>query len=203
MRFLDIPQFTRSASYRINVSWGYLEQQLESFAQGYELELEPEFQRAHVWNDGQRSRYVEYVLQGGKSSREIQWNCAEFGKGRDAFARKILLVDGLQRLTAVRKFLANEVRAFGLLRREFEGKLPTLGYMDFVFAVNDLSTYPEVLQWYIDLNTGGVVHTDEEINRVKALLVAQTGTLATGAATQLGRAEGEKSDTQGGRDSGK
>jgi hypothetical protein len=35
--------------------------------------------------------------------------------------------------------------------------------MDFVFAVNDLPTRAAVLQWYLDLNTGGVVHTSHEI----------------------------------------
>ncbi len=38
------------------------------------------------------------------------------------------------------------------------------------FQVNDLLTREEVLQWYIDLNTGGTDHTDEEINRVKEML---------------------------------
>jgi len=38
------------------------------------------------------------------------------------------------------------------------------------FNVNDLQTRGEVLQWYIEMNSGGVVHSDEEIKRVKKLL---------------------------------
>ena len=33
-----------------------------------------------------------------------------------------------------------------------------------------LKTRKEVLQWYLDFNTGGVIHTDKEINKVKDLL---------------------------------
>ena len=36
--------------------------------------------------------------------------------------------------------------------------------------VNDLKTYPEVLQWYIEMNAGGTPHTNEEIARVQQLL---------------------------------
>lgn len=175
MTWFDIRQFTRAANYNINVSWGYLEQALARWAEDYTVEIEPEFQRAHVWSDDQRSRYVEYVLRGGKSSRVLHWNCPDFGVGSKdkAFNRTITLVDGLQRLTAVRRFLRGEVRAFGLLCSEFEGKVPAMGYMDFVFAVNDLPTYAEVLEWYIDLNAGGVAHTDDEIARVRTLLEAE------------------------------
>lgn len=38
------------------------------------------------------------------------------------------------------------------------------------FNVNDLQTRTEVLRWYIEMNSGGVVHSDEEIERVKELL---------------------------------
>ena len=36
--------------------------------------------------------------------------------------------------------------------------------------INNLQTRKEVLQWYIELNSGGTVHTDAEIDRVKKLL---------------------------------
>ena len=35
---------------------------------------------------------------------------------------------------------------------------------------NNLKTKKEVLQWYIDMNTGGTLHTAEEIKRVKKLI---------------------------------
>lgn len=36
--------------------------------------------------------------------------------------------------------------------------------------VNDLKTEKEVLQWYVDVNSGGTPHTNEEIERVKKMI---------------------------------
>ena len=36
--------------------------------------------------------------------------------------------------------------------------------------VNDLQTKREVLQWYIEMNSGGTPHTEAEIERVKKLM---------------------------------
>jgi hypothetical protein len=39
--------------------------------------------------------------------------------------------------------------------------------------VNDLKTKAEVLQWYLDINSGGVVHTETELEKVKRLLTKE------------------------------
>jgi hypothetical protein len=72
-------------------------------------------------------------------------------------------------LEAVRKFLRDEVKAFGNLYSDYEDELHLTG-PDFIFNVNDLKTRAEVLQWYIDLNAGGVAHTTDEIDKVRKLL---------------------------------
>lgn len=36
--------------------------------------------------------------------------------------------------------------------------------------VNDLKTEKEVLQWYVDMNSGGTPHTNDEIERVKKMI---------------------------------
>ena len=46
--------------------------------------------------------------------------------------------------------------------------------VDLLFNVNNLKTKAEVLVWYIEFNTGGTVHTEEEINKVKMLLENET-----------------------------
>lgn len=58
-RFRDIPQFTRSGSYQVHVGWDYLEDQFAQFEKGYGLDLDPDFQRAHVWDRTKQERYVE------------------------------------------------------------------------------------------------------------------------------------------------
>ena len=85
-----------------------------------------------------------------------------------SFKGPFYLVDGKQRLQAVRLFLNNKIKAFGYYYNEYEDELHLIG-PDFLINVNDLATREEVLQWYLDLNSGGVVHTEEELNKVKKI----------------------------------
>jgi hypothetical protein len=172
MTYKEIPRFTRNANYRINVDWPYLEKQLQGWIEEREvapLNIDPEFQRAHVWRPEQQSAYVEYILRGGISGREIYFNC--IGWNSD-YRGPFVLVDGKQRLEAVRSFLRDEVPVFGGHKcSQIEGRIPNSAF--FYFNVNDLGTNAEVLQWYLDLNTGGVVHTTEELEKVRAMLAQE------------------------------
>lgn len=47
----------------------------------------------------------------------------------------------------------------------------TLNSYSLIFHVNDLKSEKEVLQWYIDMNTGGTPHDQSEIDRVKQMIV--------------------------------
>jgi hypothetical protein len=171
MKFDDIPQFTKSAGYAVDVGWRYLEEWIRHHVDDYELDLDPDFQRAHVWTTAQQIRYVEFVLRGGHSSNDILTNCV--GWQRISKPGPYVLVDGKQRLTAALKFLRNEIPVFGHYYKDFTDRL---GYTDasFKWHVNDLETRAEVLQWYIDWNAGGVAHTDEEIEKVRKLLEEET-----------------------------
>ncbi len=164
--FKDIIPFTQRANYRVNVSWDYLEGWLKDHS---EIDLNPDFQRGHVWTMEQKERYVEFILRGGLSSRDIYFNYAGW---MSDYRGPGVLVDGKQRLDAVREFMDNTIHAFGYCRTEYTDRLPRL-VADFTVHVNDLRTRSDVLQWYLDLNTGGVIHTSEEIERVKALLEAE------------------------------
>lgn len=173
-RFKDIPPFTHSSSYQVNVSWTYIEDQLKSMANMGGVELDPDFQREHVWSEVQQIRYVEFCLRGGTSGRNILWNGTTFGRetGDSSSWDPIVLVDGKQRLQAVRRFMRNEIPAFGTLRNDYEDKLRMVR-PDFIFHINDLKTRAEVLQWYLEQNASGTPHTDDEIARVRALLEAE------------------------------
>lgn len=176
MRFQDIPQLTRSPNYSVTLPWYELENTLERYNERGVLRLDPDFQRAHVWTENQQRRYIEFILRGGQSSRDIYFNQADWNR---SYRQPMYLVDGKQRIEAVRKFLRNELHIFPLsFNRPYGYKLSDfsdrLDYRAaFIFHVNDLKTYKEVLQWYIDLNAGGVAHTKDEIDRVKMLLESQ------------------------------
>ncbi len=170
MDFKDIPQYTRDGNYRINVPWDYLEESIKSYQErDPALDLDPDFQRGHVWKESQQKAFVQHILSGGVGSKEIRFNCAGWMKD---FRGPFVIVDGKQRLEAARKFLRNELRVFGYYFKEFTGKFRTIR-TDFLFNINDLRTREEVLQWYLDINTGGVVHTPEEIWKVRDLLALE------------------------------
>ncbi len=169
--FSLIPQFPRS-HYRINLPWDQLERQLSQYTENYALDLNPEFQRAHVWNDAQRTAYMEFKLMGGPGSDEIFFNAPGWNKRSRT---SMVLVDGKQRLETVRMFLRGEVSIFnGLVYGDFEDRLNSLDHF-FFFNVADLTDKADVYRWYLGMNAGGTAHTSEELAKVRALLDMEKG----------------------------
>lgn len=169
MRFADIPQFTRTGSWECHFDVERLVRYIEELEKEEGLQLNPDFQRGHIWTEEQQIAFMEYFFRGGKSGTTIylnkpDWQSAGTVDGYNDF----VCVDGLQRITAVKRFINNEIPVFGTYYREFEDKPRML--QCFKVNVNDLKTEKEVLQWYIDMNSGGTPHTAEEIERVKRLM---------------------------------
>lgn len=163
-KFRDIKPYTQ-ARYECDNAWEHLEQWLDDAA----ADMEPDFQREHVWTPEQRSRYVEFCLRGGTSASDIYWNHPGW---MDGWKGTLEIVDGKQRITTVRMFLRDEVPAFGHLYSEYEDRMDILNAR-FRFHVNDLQTRAEVIEWYLELNFAGTPHTEEELARVRALLTEQ------------------------------
>jgi len=171
MRFRDIPQLTPDSGYRANIPWRSVEDWLAGYqfdvSTGFaSLNLDPDFQRGHVWTRAQQIAYVEFGLRGGKWSNMLRFNCTGWNRRMEG---PFEIVDGKQRLEAVRAFLRDDIPAFGLKRSEFEDQLR--GFEpDFLVLINNLDTRAEVLQWYLEINSGGIAHSPEEIARVQQLL---------------------------------
>ena len=166
MKFRDIPRFTRTGSYAVNMSFEYLSEWIEKEKREYELQMNPDFQRAHVWTEDQQVKFVEFILRGGLTGRDLYFNHPGW---MGNFKGDFVCVDGKQRITAIQRFLNDEIRAFGQTYSEFGEPTSELDHT-MIIHVNNLQTRAEVLQWYIEMNTGGTPHADEEIERVCALL---------------------------------
>ena len=166
------------AAYTVDVHLNNMEDFFQKQADelppmGGTFELEPDFQRGHVWADAQRISYVEAVLRGTAPTR-ILFNCPGWqrndAEGGDIRPYTFQCVDGLQRLTSVRKFMAGEFPIFGGLSVEDLKSTPfSLGRFRFQFCVYEFKHRSELLQFYLDLNEGGTVHAQSELDRVRQL----------------------------------
>lgn len=165
--FKTIKKFTGEAKYCAYTTLDSLVETIQRYEEKYALQLNPDFQRGHVWTEDQQIRFVEYFLRGG-DVQPIRFNHNDWMN----FKRKdqeMVCVDGLQRLTALMKFMNNLLPVFG---GYFKNDLENFTHFNFdiKISINNLKDRKEVLNWYIELNEGGTVHTKEEIDRVKSLL---------------------------------
>lgn len=166
-----------TSRYEVDVSFHYLEQWIAdglSYGEGRSLNLEPDYQRGHVWSRDQQREYVEYVLQGGEAARNIY-----FAADREDYLNASWnLVDGLQRMTAVREFLALK---FGVFADEahpdghYANAISDLRRLHYSFRIKVivLKSRADELRLYLSINTKGTPHASEEIARVRALLEAE------------------------------
>jgi hypothetical protein len=165
-KFKDISQLTRGANYRIHVPWKHIPSWIKEAEGDLGLDMNPDFQRGHVWTVAQQQAYVEYILKGGVSGKEIYFNHPGW---MGNFKGNFYCVDGLQRITAVLHFLENRVAIFGgLFFKDFEDRLP--GHANFNLTVNNLKSKKEVLSWYLEMNIGGTIHSSDELDRVQKML---------------------------------
>ena len=152
---------------------------------GGSFELNPDFQRGHVWTDAQRVAYIEALIRKTTTGR-ILFNCPGWvtsDSGGDIKANSWVCVDGLQRLTAVRMFMAGEFKVFA--SEGFEGlgvaelketpfDVSRMGFM-LQIAIYEFTSRAELLDFYLRLNDAGTIHSPLEIERVKQLLAQARG----------------------------
>jgi len=171
VRYEDVIRKFPHCPYHVNTSLDFLFTQLGHWGEKpLTMELNPDFQRGHVWTEKQQIAFVEFLLKDPQDSKakSIIFNCRNWtAEYKEKNADVVYLVDGLQRLTAIRRFMNNEIPVNGYYLNEFESStfLKRI-YLD--IYVNSLNR-AEMLKWYVDLNSGGTVHSEEEIARVREL----------------------------------
>lgn len=184
MKFRDIKTFTNVGSYEISMPLDFIGNKIIEWQnEEPKLNLLPDFQRGHVWTKKQQISYMEFFLSGGITGRTLYFNCPEwpnFGSIKKGEYNEFVIVDGLQRLTAILKFVRAEIPAFGHYVNNvsttckgpfFEDRLRMSYYCDSLRVnINNLKTEKEVLEWYLELNAEGTPHTKEELERVRLLI---------------------------------
>ncbi len=136
------------------------------------LDLDPPYQRGHVWSPEQASAFVGYLLKGGKCP--LIWvNRYEDERtgGKDYLYRPASVIDGKQRITALIRWVQDEIAANLYGRDIWYHELSVidrrgLPFLDVIY-VN--MTERDQMRLYLNLN-GGIAHTAEELERVRTLV---------------------------------
>lgn len=160
MKFSDIKQFPQS-NYMVHQPWRTLLKWKEDMIETYNMDLNPDFQRGYIWGESQKRSYLEYILRGGVSGRSLYFNHPSWMKEFNENDR-LEIVDGKQRLTTVIEFLENKVKAFDHYYNEFEDQPHLIG-ANFEVHVASLQNRKELIEWYINFNTGGSIHTEDDL----------------------------------------
>ena len=91
---------------------------MEAEAVEHGVDINPDFQRGHIWTEAQQVAYIENVLRRivDESGLTIRFNCPTWREAKLSgdLPDQVVCIDGLQRLTAIRKFISKELPIFGL-----------------------------------------------------------------------------------------
>lgn len=170
-----------SSQYSVDVFISELERYLAGLQKdcalyGGHLELVPDFQRGHVWTEAQQVAYVEALIAGRVTCRIMLngpgFNSISVAKHEGDMHPHILqCIDGLQRLTAIRRFMAGEFAVFGDLHAaDLHGSPFDPRRIRIKFEIYAFAWRVELLEFYLALNSGGTPHSDEELARVEHML---------------------------------
>jgi hypothetical protein len=176
----DIRPYIGPAQDQMAISGRGIERFLKEHEAEGGLDLDPDFQRGHVWTDVHRTRYLEHLLRGGQHGRVIVWNSPTYAyhdrRADTDLPTTLVIVDGKQRLTAVRMFLDDRVGVFGGNRlSDFDEQsqrdilISTSNLLRLTMHMHGLQYRRELLDLYLQLNEGAIAHSPEELDRVRAL----------------------------------
>jgi uncharacterized protein with ParB-like and HNH nuclease domain len=168
MKFKEIKKFPHS-SYSVDIEFKYLQHWLDGIKETNELELDPPYQRGHVWNQRQKESYIEYLLKGGMSSRDIYFNHPNWNTEQVKGPVKLEIVDGKQRLEAALGFMNNKVKAFDHYYNQYEDDI-RFSRPGLKVHIATLTNNLDVLEWYASLNFGGTPHSDSEKEKVYGMI---------------------------------
>ncbi len=157
-------------SHQSSIDWDFLLDHLKRYISDRKLDLKPDYQRNYVWNLNQKISFVEEMIKGREGINIIKFAHEKylFSSGK---VGPFSILDGKQRLTSTIEFLAGKFSVFnGNFINDFQDKDIMLRRTGFIFQIIDFQNRKEVLNYYIQLNSGGTIHTEEELDKVKKMI---------------------------------
>lgn len=162
-----------SADYNIH----RIKDVFQNFAKEYgSFEYNPDFQRGRVWSRDKKIAFIEAIAKGviPKSLLTITLNCPDYNDFWDGVGdlSGFCIIDGLQRVTALEEFYEGKFKIFGdrFSYHDFDSSKFSFGRVYITMRIFSFCWKRDLLEYYIAINSGGVVHSEEEINRVQKML---------------------------------
>ncbi len=120
-------------------------------------------------------RALDRARRNAPPTQPIRFNSPAFGGANHIktsdLPETVVLVDGKQRLNAIREFADNKIAVFGgVFLKDFDDGDLLMRRIDILYQVNKLQTKKELLQWYLEMNEGHIAHTKEELDRVREMM---------------------------------
>lgn len=163
-----------TANYNVTIRLSRLESFLSEEIQEIGLDLDPEYQRGLKWTEDQKVAYIEHLLTSNRISKTIL--IAHVRKSGDLHPGYYSLLDGKQRLNAMRSFVKGELRIFrhlfpeGVSWDDFSKEARLHPNATFEWSIIPLTKMSQVYRIYTSTNYGGTFHTPEEIERVREMM---------------------------------
>lgn len=145
------------------------------------LNLNPEFQRGSAWDDSTQTRFMENVLRGlvPHETNLIRFNDPTLGMINSNYLAadsdlpdETQCIDGLQRFSSMLRYMRGELFPFGLSKEVIEASDYGVKAQNLCFTVGwyDFQYESDLIEFYRDLNWGGVPHSDSELIRINKLI---------------------------------
>lgn len=135
------------------------------------INLNPDYQRASVWTIEQKKKFMGSLLLDSTRIPCLWLNSPA------SVVRNSEVLDGKQRILAILGWLDNEYPAIfpnsdiEIFYRDLDSQMET--YIDNHCIINIRFVNLDrnnAIKFYLNLNSGGTVHTDEELQRARDLL---------------------------------
>jgi hypothetical protein len=156
-------------AYQVNIGLMHLE---DTIHEQYKVDMDPEYQRSYVWSDMQKQKFVGAFLENHKAIPPFWFNWVS----KDFKHSHSEIVDGKQRLSACIGWVNGDFEAIcpSGIKVHFDDldeidRISLSNYYSMEWCFVDLSR-KEVMEFYIRLNSGGTIHSDDELERVKGLI---------------------------------
>lgn len=166
-----------TGSYRIS----QIERFMRDVDKENKLNLFPKFQRELVWDVHHQTKFMESVLRGlvPHSINLIRFNDPSLGNIQGNFIapdsdlpNETQCIDGLQRFYSMLCYMRGELSPFGLSRDQIEATYYGVHAQNLCFTVAwyDFQYESDLIEFYRDLNWGGIPHSSEEFTRICKLI---------------------------------